>query len=291
MSKVKSLQYLLLDTLKKRNETNNKNEINNLAKSLRVNENNNSYEISWIEKFKKKKLEVSKEQFSFYQRNDGNQKYRNQINSLEKNNKISNEIVDKILQQKEIKKKELNFLKKYLTQFFFLSVFFLPLVFFSNIQDKIIAFSIILIMFFDLIEKKKIISHSLLLAITFYKPGEFIFFYSIFLLFFTIFEPGIIFKKMKIIIIIFIIAYNLNHFDKTQYLINIHFFIIVLFIILITVNNFLIYNSNFNWIYCLPFFSLVFFINENLLISYTSLILCVITPYWFNYLDKKIFLK
>ena len=142
-----------------------------------------------------------------------------------------------------------------------------------------------------MIEKKKIISHSLLLAITFYKPGEFIFFYSIFLLFFTIFEPGIIFKKMKIIIIIFIIAYNLNHFDKTQYLINIHFFIIVLFIILITVNNFLIYNSNFNWIYCLPFFSLVFFINENLLISYTSLILCVITPYWFNYLDKKIFLK
>ena len=55
MSKIKSLQYLLLDTLNKRNLGKNKSNINNLAKSLRVNENNNFYEITWIEEFRKKK--------------------------------------------------------------------------------------------------------------------------------------------------------------------------------------------------------------------------------------------
>ncbi len=55
MSKTRSLQYLLLDTLSKRNIGKNKMDINNLAKSLRVDENNTYYEITWIEKFKKKK--------------------------------------------------------------------------------------------------------------------------------------------------------------------------------------------------------------------------------------------
>tara|TARA_A100001015_G_scaffold232593_1_gene263503 strand:+ start:2260 stop:3141 length:882 start_codon:yes stop_codon:yes gene_type:complete len=290
MSKTRSLQYLLLDTLSKRNIGKNKMDINNLAKSLRVDENNTYYEITWIEKFKKKKIEVKKDKFNFYNRGD-EKNLKSKENSLVKNEKSSTEIVDNILRQKEFKNETSNFFKKYLLQIFFLSAIFLPLIFFSSIESKIIALGVFFIMFLDLIEKKKIISHLFIVVISIYNPNEIIFFYGFFLLFFTIFEPGIVFKKIKIILLTLIVVFNFYNLDGLQIPIDIHFLGILSLILLITVNNFTKYNSNFNWIYCLPSFSLIFFVNEDILISYFSLLICLIISYCFNYLDKKIFLK
>ena len=47
MSKIKSLQYLLLDTLNKRKNKRNKSLSNNIAKTLRVNTDKDGYEVSW----------------------------------------------------------------------------------------------------------------------------------------------------------------------------------------------------------------------------------------------------
>ena len=124
MSKTKSLQYLLLDTLNKRNFGKNKVEVNSLAKSLRVSENNMFYEITWIEKFKKKKIEVSKDKFSFYVRNDILNNSKPSENALEKNNKSSSEIIDKILKQKVIKRNSQDFFKKYIFQVLCIILFF-----------------------------------------------------------------------------------------------------------------------------------------------------------------------
>ena len=64
MSKTKSLQYLLLDTLNKRKNKRNKSLSSNIAKTLRVNTNNDGYEVSWVENFKQKKIFIPKEDFT-----------------------------------------------------------------------------------------------------------------------------------------------------------------------------------------------------------------------------------
>ena len=291
MSKTKSLQYLLLDTLNKRNFGKNKVEVNSLAKSLRVSENNMFYEITWIEKFKKKKIEVSKDKFSFYVRNDILNNSKPSENALEKNNKSSSEIIDKILKQKVIKRNSQDFFKKYIFQVLCIILFFSPIIFVSSIENKIIGIGILLIMFLDIIEKKKIISHSLFLIITLYKPNILILFYSSFLLFFTIFEPGIKFKKIKTILLTIIISLNLYFIENFVFLINIHLPIILVLILMLTINNFIKYNSNFNWIYCIPSFSLIFYSYQNILLSYIALLISSFIPYWFNLLDKRFFLK
>ena len=146
-------------------------------------------------------------------------------------------------------------------------------------------------MFLDIIEKKKIISHSLFLIITLYKPNILILFYSSFLLFFTIFEPGIKFKKIKTILLKIIISLNLYFIENFVFLINIHLPIILVLILMLTINNFIKYNSNFNWIYCIPSFSLIFYSYQNILLSYIALLISSFIPYWFNLLDKRFFLK
>ena len=168
---------------------------------------------------------------------------------------------------------------------------FSPLIFYSNIENKIIAFVIFLTMLFDLIEKKKIVSHIFFLFFTLYQPNEIIFCYSFFLFFFTIFEPGIDFKKIKIALITFIFFINLNYMSNFEIFINFQFIIISFLLMIITIHNFIRYNSNFNWMYCLPSFSIIFFINNDIIISYISLILCLLIPYIFDFFDKKIFLK
>ncbi len=291
MSKTKSLQYLLLDTLNKRNLGKNNVEVNSLAKSLRVNENNMFYEITWIEKFKKKKIEVSKDKFSFYVRNDILNNPKPSENALEKNNKSSGEIIDKILKQKVIKINPLNFFKKYIFQVLCIILFFSPIIYVSSIENKIIGIGILFIMFLDIIEKKRIISHSLFLIITLYKPNILILFYSSFLFFFTIFEPGIKYKKIKTVLLVIIISLNLYFSENLVFLINIHLPIILILIVMLTINNFIKYNSNFNWIYCIPSFSLIFYSYQNILLSYITLLICSFLPYWFNLLDKRFFIK
>ena len=73
MSKIKSLQYLLLDSLNKRDKKLSKN----LSKTLKVSENNIYYIINWLDDGNVKQLEIEKFKFNFYQRND-----------IEKNKKI-----------------------------------------------------------------------------------------------------------------------------------------------------------------------------------------------------------
>ena len=86
MSKTKSLQYLLLDTLNKRKNKRNKSSSSNIAKTLRVNTNNDGYEVSWVENFKQEKIFIPKKDFSFYVRNDIVLENVKIENSLEKNN-------------------------------------------------------------------------------------------------------------------------------------------------------------------------------------------------------------
>ena len=65
MSKIRSLQYLLLDALNKRDSKISRN----IASTLIVQENNLNYIVLWKENFEQKKIEVEKNQFVFYQRN------------------------------------------------------------------------------------------------------------------------------------------------------------------------------------------------------------------------------
>ena len=62
MSKIKSLQYLLLDTLNKRD----KNLSKKLSNTIQVSESNENYLITWNEDSNLKKFEVAKSKFSFY---------------------------------------------------------------------------------------------------------------------------------------------------------------------------------------------------------------------------------
>ena len=62
MSKIKSLQYLLLDTLSKRENYN----LKNLASTLNVKEKDTNYIISWKVKNDIKEIKVEKSKFSFY---------------------------------------------------------------------------------------------------------------------------------------------------------------------------------------------------------------------------------
>ena len=290
MSKTKSLQYLLLDTLNKRKNKRNKSSSSNIAKTLRVNTNNDGYEISWIENFKQKKIYIPKEDFSFYVRNDIILENVKIDNSLEKNNNNAKKIIDQILNEEEIVTKPLNFFKRHLLQIGILLITFIPLILYSTVENKIIVISIILILFFDLI-KKSLFVNIYFLLISSINPNEFIFFYSLFLLFFTIFEPGINYKKIKVVLIIFTITLNFYLLNINMVSFDSNIILISLLIFLITINNFTRYNSNFNWLYCIPSFALGFLFNGDIVISYLSLLICFILSYIFNYLDKIFFFK
>jgi hypothetical protein len=290
MSKIKSLQYLLLDTLNKRKNIRNKHLSINIAKTLRVNVNKNDYEISWVENFKQKKIFAPKEDFSFYIKNDIPIKKDNIENSLEKNNNNAKKIINQILNEKEILSKPLNFFRRHLIQISILLISFIPLIFFSTIENKIIVLSIIMILIFDVINKSFFINIYFLL-ISIIKPNEFVFFYCTFLLLFTIFEPGIKFKKIKILLIFTAIIINFYLLDIKINFSDFNIFLISLLMIFITINNFTRYNSNFNWLYCIPSFALGFMMNENIVASYITLLICCSLTYIFNYLDKTIFFK
>ena len=290
MSKTKSLQYLLLDTLNKRKNKRNKSSTSNIAKTLRVNANNDGYEVSWVENFKQKKIFIPKEDFSFYIRNDIILENIKIDNSLEKNNNNAKKIIDQILNEEEIVTKPLNFFKRHLIQIGILLITFIPLIFYSTVENKIIVLSIILILFFDLIKKSLFINIYFLL-ISAINPNEFIFFYSLFLLFFTIFEPGINYKKTKIILTIFAITLNFYLLNINIASFDSNIILISLLILFITINNFTRYNSNFNWLYCIPSFALSFSLNGDVIISYLSLLTCFFLSYVFNYLDRTFFFK
>ena len=152
MSKIKSLQYLLLDTLKKR-----KNVISaDLASSLKVKEDNANYIISWREKLKQKEIRVEKNKFIFYQRNDIDNKTLDLSGSLTFNNNNADLIINNILKKEKEVNKPLNFFKKYLSHIIIIAAMLTAALFFTNVQNKIIPVLLVLFLIFDLLEKKKI---------------------------------------------------------------------------------------------------------------------------------------
>ena len=287
MSKIRSLQYLLLDALNKRDSKISKN----IASTLIVQENNQNYIVLWKENFEQKKIEVEKNQFVFYQRNDIENSMLDLSKSLSFNNNNANLLIDKILKEEKKINKSLNFFKKYLVQILIILITITIAVSFSNLQYKLIPILIISSLIFDLIEKKKIFFYLILFMITLLKPDKFILFYSFFLILFNFFEPIYFLKKIKLFTLIISLYLNFYFLDLSLSNIYIHLIIVVLLTIIITLINFTKYNSNYNWLYCLPAFSFGFLFNNEIIISYLWILNCFLLPMIFNYLDKKIFLK
>ena len=264
MSKIKSLQYLLLDTLSKRENYN----LKNLASTLNVKEKDTNYIISWKVKNDIKEIKVEKSKFSFYVRNDLENDKQDLSKLLSSNNKNAKIIVDKILEEKKIDIQKLNFFKKYTSHIIIMAISLLILMFFSKLENKLIPVAIIFTLIFDIIEKKKIIFYIIILSISLFKSNEFVLFYSLFLIFFNFLEPIFFLKKTKIILLSISIILNFYFLDLSFINLNIHFVIIFLLSTLITLINFTKYNSNYNWIYCLPSYSFGFLSYDEITISY-----------------------
>ena len=211
--------------------------------------------------------------------------------SLSFNNNNANLLIDKILKEEKKINKSLNFFKKYLVQILIILISITIAVSFSNLQYKLIPILIISSLIFDLIEKKKIFFYLILFIITLLKPDKFILFYSFFLILFNFLEPIYFLKKIKLFILIISLYLNFYLLDLSLSNIYIHLIIVVLLTIIITLINFAKYNSNYNWLYCLPAFSFGFLFNNEIIISYLWILNCFLLPMFFNYLDKKIFLK
>ena len=287
MSKIKSLQYLLLDTLSKR-----VNKIsNNLAQTLNVKEDKSYYIISWIEKSEFKQFKIEKNKFIFYQRNDIENNPLDLSQSLTLNNKNANLIIDNIVKESKKIDKTISFFKKDLSQVFIIITSLIVAVYFSDLDNKIIPVTLGVILLLELIEEKKIFFYFLILAMSLYKPNYFIIFYGIFLIIFNFVEPIYFFKKTKIFLIGTSVVLNCYFLDLSLLNFDSHFIILFLLSVIMTLINFTKYNSNYNWIYCLPSFAFGFFFNNEILISYLWIFYCILIPVIFNFLDKKIFFK
>jgi len=287
MSKIKSLQYLLLDALNKRKNTVS----TDIASSLKVKEESANYIILWKENLKQKEIKVEKNKFIFYQRNDIDNKTLDLSKSLSFNNNNADLVIDNILKKEKEVSKPLNLYKKYLTQIIVIALMLATTLFFTNIQNKIIPVLLILFLIFDLLEKKKIFFYLAITLISLLEPDKFLLFYSVFLILFNILEPIYFLKKIKILLLSFSILLNFYFLDISLAAFINHFIIISILSLIITLINFTKYNSNYNWIYCLPSLSFGFLFNNEIMISYLWMINCLMMPMIFNYLDKKFFLK
>ena len=287
MSKIKSLQYLLLDSLSKRDRGLSKK----LSKTLSVSENNSYYIINWQDDRNLKKLEIEKFKFKFYQRNDLENNKKDLKNILKTNNENAEYIVDQILKSKKKINNSLNFIAKYISHIFIIIIFLSIAINFTNISNKFVPILLIFFFVFELLDKRKITFYLSLLMLSFFSPNEFIFFFSLFLVIFNLLEPIFFLKKTKIIMLLIIISINFNFLSFSSINFDINFILINVFILLNLLFNFIRYNSNYNWIYCIPAFSYGFFYNEEIILSYFWIFICFFIHYLFNYLDKIFFLK
>ena len=287
MSKIKSLQYLLLDSLSKRDAGLSKK----LSKTLSVSENNSYYIINWQDDRNLKKLEIEKFKFNFYQRNDLENNKKNLKNILKTNNENAEYIVDQILKNKKKINNPLNFKAKYLSHIFIIIISLSIAINFTDISNKFVPILLIFSFVFELLDKRKISFYLSLLMLSFFSPNEFIFFFSLFLVIFNLLEPIFFLKKTKIIMLLIIILINFNFLSFSSINFDINFILINILILLNLLFNFIRYNSNYNWIYCIPAFSYGFFYNEEIILSYFWIFICFFIHYLFNYLDKIFFLK
>ena len=287
MSKIKSLQYLLLDSLSKRDRGLSKK----LSKTLCVSENNSYYIINWQDDRNLKKLEIEKFKFNFYQRNDLENNKKNLKNILKTNNENAEYIVDQILKNKKKINNPLNFKAKYLSHIFIIIISLSITINFTDISNKFVPILLIFSFVFELLDKRKISFYLSLLMLSFFSPNEFIFFFSLFLVIFNLLEPIFFLKKTKIIMLLIIILINFNFLSFSSINFDLNFILINILILLNLLFNFIRYNSNYNWIYCIPAFSYGFFYNEEIILSYFWIFICFFIHYLFNYLDKIFFLK
>ena len=286
MSKIKSLQYLLLDSLSKRDKSLSKK----LSKTLNVSENNNYYIINWQDDKKLKQLEIEKFKFSFYQRNDI-ENNRDLKNILKTNNENAEYIVDEILKSKKKINNSLNFIAKYITHIFIIIISLSVVINFTDISNKLVPILLIFSFVFELLDKRKITFYLSLLMLSFFSPNEFIFFFSLFLILFNSLEPIFFLKKTKIITLLIVISINFNFLSFSSINFDVNFVLVNILILLNLLFNFIRYNSNYNWIYCIPAFGYGFFYNEEFILSYLWIFICFFIHYLFNYLDKIFFLK
>ena len=287
MSKIKSLQFLLLDSLSKRDRDLSKK----LSKTLSVSENNSYYIINWQDDRNLKKLEIEKFKFNFYQRNDLENNKKDLKNILKTNNENAEYIVDQILKSKKKINNSLNFIAKYISHIFIIIISLSIAINFTNISNKFVPILLIFSFVFELLDKRKITFYLSLLMLSFFSPNEFIFFFSLFLVIFNLLEPIFFLKKTKIIMLLIIILINFNFLSFSSINFDINFILINILILLNLLFNFIRYNSNYNWIYCIPAFSYGFFYNEEIILSYFWIFICFFIHYLFNYLDKIFFLK
>ena len=287
MSKIKSLQYLLLDSLSKRDKSLSKK----LSKTLNVSENNNYYIINWQDDKNLKQLEIEKFKFSFYQRNDIENNRKDLKNILKTNNENAEYIVDEILKSKKKINNSLNFIAKYITHIFIIIISLSVIINFTDISNKLVPILLIFSFVFELLDKRKITFYLSLLMLSFFSPNEFIFFFSLFLILFNSLEPIFFLKKTKIITLLIVISINFNFLSFSSINFDVNFVLVNILILLNLLFNFIRYNSNYNWIYCIPAFGYGFFYNEEFILSYLWIFICFFIHYLFNYLDKIFFLK
>jgi len=104
MSKIKSLQYLLLDHLFKIKNKSNEAEVDEIAKSLVVEDEVENYIIKWKNNKENFKIEIKKDNFNFYERNDIKNIKKNE-DFLTKNNLSAKNIVFNYFLKDSVKKK------------------------------------------------------------------------------------------------------------------------------------------------------------------------------------------
>lgn len=292
MSKIKSLQYLLLDHLFKIKNKSNEIQVDKIAKSLIVEDGIENYIIKWNNNTEKHKIEVKKDNFNFYERNDIKNLKKDE-DFLKKNNLNAKNIISKFFLKVSNKKNKITLIKRYIIHIvYFLSMYLLIDLFVTKkLQYKEII--LIVLLFLDLLRPKiRIAFNCIILFISFLNPGDIYIFYSIFLLFFTIFDTNQFFKKIKIIILCLIIFYYfqiLNYEITLEF--SIHFFIICFLIIISSIFNFIKYNSNYSWIYCFPSFALAKLSSEEIIASYLIMLICILFIPVVNYLDNIFFFK
>ena len=268
MSKIRSLQYLLLDTLNKKKLSNQVR--TTISKSLKIKLVNDHYLINWIDNNNTKEIKVDTSKFRFYSRND----IANitSENFLDQNNKNAKDIINKNIEGNYLTKNKGNLLSKdVFTLLYFSSILFLAS-YYSNIDIKISLIAIFFTMMIEIILKSNKFTAFFLLIFSIFKPNELFFFVSVFYLIIYFFD---VYSKLKFLnyFLLFISIYlNLFYFEfgKLEFSIQLLCLSVMYFVVMF--NNFFRYNSKNLWIYVFPSFSFLFFFKGFFIESYLILI-------------------
>lgn len=263
MSRIKSLRYLILDTLNKKNvKSIDKKKI---SQSLSVFEENNFYKLTWKEDLKLKELKLDKKDFEFYSRNDLNQDLNK--NSLKKNNDSAIKVVDQIIPGNYIVKNTKNSLKKELTCFFYFFISYSAVFLSFQNNNQIQLFVVFIIFLSEIIFKNKNISLIFFLIISFFMPGKIIFFISLLYLILQLVEDLFNYKNLNTLILPLILYYNYQFIDFEIFKMNINLTFTLIVFLFVLINNFFRYNSRHSWLYILPTISLAVYDENNLIFS------------------------